>query len=90
MGQREADRKAALKWAETRAQELREELDGLHRFFPELRGQLRKTRVGDTSLKERRKRRPPTAAERRRISEGMRKLWARRKAEEAKVAKRAS
>ena len=90
MGRGESDRKAALKWAERRACEIREELDGLYRLFPELRGQVSAARVGDGSPKERRKRRPPTAAQRRKISEGMRKLWARRKTEQTKIAKRAS
>jgi leucyl-tRNA synthetase len=68
-----ADRRAALKWAEKRVREIREELDGLYRLFPELR-----SHAGP------RKRRPPTAADRRKISQGMRKLWARRKAEQTK------
>lgn len=89
MGQTdEADRRAALKWADTRVREIREELEGWYRLFPELRGQARS--VASAGVRPRRKRRPPTAASRRKISEGMRKLWAKRKADQAKPAKRAS
>ena len=84
MGQRDgADRRAALKWAENRVREIREELDGLYRLFPELGGRLQSPDIVGRPA-ERRKRRPPTAADRRKISQGMRKLWARRKAEQAK------
>jgi hypothetical protein len=90
MGQgNEADRKAALKWAEARAREIRAELDSLYSFFPELRGQVR-VRAASGSPDGRRKRRPPTAAERKKISQGMRKLWARRRAERGKQTKQAS
>lgn len=78
------ERQWALEGAQGRLTKLRTEIEEILRVFPEL------GRGGPKSREPRRSRRAPTAAERKAISAGMRKAWARRKAEQAKSGKHAS
>lgn len=78
-------RKWALAGAAARMMELQEELDAIFQVFPELRD--RAGAIGGTrgaTAPRRRKRRFSSEAKRR-MSEGMRKYWARRRAQAAKA-----
>jgi hypothetical protein len=80
------EREWAYEGATVRLRRLREEIEQIYRTFPELRGQRVKSAPAAVS----RKRASPTAADRRKMSAGMRRYWARRKAEaKAKAAKHA-
>lgn len=75
------DREFTLLGAEVKVKELKAGIEDIYRRFPELRRRRSSGAADDTAGKVRRKRRPPTDAERRKISAGMRRLWARRRAE---------
>ena len=74
-------RKWALAGAAVRAQEIQAELAEIHRVFPELRRKAGPV-ASDTGKKRKFSKKGKAA-----ISEGMRKYWARRKAQAAKTAK---
>ena len=74
-------RQFELVGAEARIRQIRAEIDDIYRMYPELRGRRLRAVIDAPKGRARRKRRPPTAAERRKISAGMKKLWARRRAE---------
>jgi hypothetical protein len=71
-------REWARKGALTRLQEIDREKAAIFSSFPELR---RSSGRGGASLAEPRKRRKMSAAARRRMAAGMRRYWAKRKAE---------
>jgi len=81
-GGAELQRRYAVVGAETRIRELQAEIEEVYRLFPELKGRraaAKTTQPGTTRTFSRKGK----AA----ISEGMRRYWARRKAEQAKAAK---
>jgi hypothetical protein len=85
----------ARRGAEARLKELSEEIDAIHRAFPDLRDSRRRGRrpgasgsgnvVAEQSFGRggARKRRKMTAAERKAVGERMRKYWAARRSETA-------
>jgi hypothetical protein len=79
----------ALEGAATRLQRLLGEMAQIYRLFPELKGQRPPRLTNSAQAVSRRTRRPSTATDRRKISAGMRKYWARRKAEQAKASRHA-
>lgn len=74
-------RKWALAGAETRLKEAQAEIEAIYRVFPELR------RGGATVATGTRRKRKFSPKGKAAISEGMRKYWARRKAQAAKAGK---
>ena len=74
-------RKWALSGATVRLQELQGEIAEIYRVFPELRRKAGPV-ASDTGAKRKFSKKGKAA-----ISEGMRKYWARRKAQAAKAAK---
>lgn len=79
----------ALEGAATRLQRLLGEMAQIYRLFPELKGHRPPRPTNSAESVSRRPRRPSTATDRRKISAGMRKYWARRKAEQAKASRHA-
>ena len=78
-------REFALVGARARLQELREEQMRLREVFPELFRGRRAGSTGatdDTPSRRRRRRRPMSAAQRKAVSERMRKYWAERRKKE--------
>ena len=73
--------------ATARLKEIQEELAAIYRAFPDLKGQRSLAPIAPAG---RQKRKRFSAEGKRAISEGMRKYWARRKANAAKAAKAAS
>ena len=82
-------RQLAREGAATRVQRILTELAQIYQMFPELKGQEIPRGLAPVKPVGRRQRRPPTATDRRKISTGMRKYWARRKAKQAKASRHA-
>jgi len=68
----------ALKGAVARLKEIDEEIRSIYEAFPELKGSAKNLRATEGSLPKPRRTMSPEA--RKRMSAGMRKFWARRKA----------
>ncbi len=78
----------ALKGAVARLKEIDEELRSIYQAFPELKGSAKSLRAAEGSLAKPRRTMSPEA--RKRMSAGMRKFWARRKAAKSGKSKTAS
>ncbi len=81
----DSQRRFAVVGAEARIRELQTEISEIYELFPELKGR-RTAKIEPAQAGKRRFSSKGKAA----ISEGMRKYWARRKAQQAKAAKATS
>lgn len=77
-------KKWALVGAEARLKEVQAEIAEIYRVFPELRSRRVAMSAADSTAEKRRR---FSAKGKAAISEGMRKYWARRKAQAAKTAR---